>query len=147
MEMMVVIAIIGIVSSIAVYTYMSGNPERRVRGASRDLYAGFKQASSQAVNRSLDVTITFTLGAIDSYTITDANGPIANNNFPDFIDLYKLSANTFVYNSRGMLTGASGSVLIRYGPNTNAATRMGVSVTSAGGISLVDETMDTGQPW
>ena len=150
-ELMVVIAIIGIVSATTVYSYLGGNPDRRVRGASRDLYAGFREASAQAVNRSRNVTITFNFGATDSYTISDIGGNIETNTFPAWIDLYNLAggsgANTFVYNSRGMINGISGSLLIQYAPNNNAATKMGVRVTSAGGISLIDETTDPGFAW
>jgi len=150
-ELMVVIAIIGIISGTSAYAYLSGNPGRRVRGAARDLYAGFREASSQAVNLSQNVTITFNTGA-ESYTITDAAGTVlATNTFPAWIDLYNLSganaANAFVYNSRGMINGVSGSLLIQYGPSNNAATKMGVRVTSAGGISVIDETTDTTYTW
>ncbi len=145
-ELMIVIAIVGIVSATTAYSYLSGNPDRRIRGASRDLYAVFREASSQAVNRSRNVTITFNFGAPDSYTISDIGGNIETNTFPAWIDLYNLlggsGANTFVYNSRGMINGVSGSVLIRYAPNNNAATNMGVRVTSAGGMSLIDQVTD-----
>ncbi len=145
-ELMVVIAIIGIVSATSVYSYLGGNPDRRVRGASRDLYEGFREASSQAVIRSRNVTITFNFGATDSYTISDVGGNIETNIFPAWINLYGLAGgsggNTFVYNPRGMINGVSGSVLIQYGPDNNAATDMGVRVTSAGGISLIDQITD-----
>ncbi len=148
-ELMMVIAIIGIVSATSVYSYLGGNPDRRVRGASRDLYAGFREASSQAVIRSRNVTITFNFGATDSYTISDVGGNIETNIFPAWINLYGLAggsgANAFVYNPRGMINppGASGSVLIQYAPNNNAATDMGVRVTTAGGISLIDQITDS----
>ena len=148
-ELMIVIAIVGIVSATSVYSYLGGNPDRRVRGASRDLYAAFKQASSQAVNLSQNVSITFNTGA-ESFTITNAAGNVLEiDTFPAWIDLYDLSgrSNIFVYNSRGMINGVSGSMLIRYRPNNNAATNMGVRVTSAGGISLIDQTTDPGFTW
>lgn len=148
MELMVVIAIMGIVSAIAVPSYLRGNPDRRIRGASRDLSAGFREASSQAVNLSQNVTITFNTGA-ESYTITDVAGTVLEtHSFPAWIDLYNLSGgsggNAFIYNARGMIIGASGSLLIQYGPSNNAATKMGVRVTSAGGISLIDEKLNAG---
>ncbi|MCP4551838.1 MAG: prepilin-type N-terminal cleavage/methylation domain-containing protein [Bacteroidetes bacterium] len=151
LELMIVIAIIGIVSAIAIPSYLGGNPDRRIRGASRDLSAGFREAGSQAVNLSQNVTITFNTGA-ESYTITDAVGTVLETRqFPAWIDLYNLlggsGGNAFIYNNRGMINGVSGSLQIQYRPNNNAATRMGVRVTSAGGISLIDQNSDAGYAW
>ncbi|MCK5313136.1 MAG: prepilin-type N-terminal cleavage/methylation domain-containing protein [Desulfobacteraceae bacterium] len=153
-EIMVVIAIIAVVSATTVSTYINGNADRRVRGASRELYAGFRQAVSSAVDspENVSVTIAFDLAA-ESYTIVDSNGNgIANHAFSASIDLYSLTggsgagANAFTFTSRGTRDVAlSGKVKIQYGPDNNAATRMGVRVTSAGGISLIDE-RDTNWP-
>jgi prepilin-type N-terminal cleavage/methylation domain-containing protein len=139
-ELMVTIAIIGIVSAVAGYTFLSGMPERRVLSASRDLYAGIVEARSQAIQINQNVTITFDL-ANDRFTITDAAGAtITTHVFPDYIDLYEVTGtdNFYVFNPRGMKIPPSSRVRIRY-TGTGAMAR-GVRVTAAGGISIIDET-------
>ena len=137
-ELMVTIAIIGILATFSSYSYFRGLPDRRVGSASRALYAGIQEARSEAVLRGEDVTITFSTGG-DSYDLTDANGnQIGRYEFPGYIDLYEVTGadNSYTYNSRGL--GESSIVRLQYykaGPR-----RMGVRVTNAGGISIIDET-------
>ena len=140
-EMMIVIAIISMLSIATVPSYLGSNPDRRLRAASRELYAGFKEASSQALNRSENITITFNLAA-ESFSITDStNTQITNHIFSPFIDIYSVTAGgggiSITYNSRGM--AQSGKVKLQYQQDNNAAIKMGVRVTSAGGISIIDE--------
>jgi len=136
-EVMVAIAILGLIAGTSVYSFLNGLPERRVRAASRHLYAGIQKARSEAVKRGLRMTITFDIAA-DSLRITDAEDKtIGSYAFAGYIDLYEATGdNSFTYNSRGM--GESGTVRIRY--CKSGATKRGVRVTSAGGIALIDET-------
>lgn len=136
-ELMVTIAIMSILVGISVYSFLNGLPDRRVRSASRDLYAGIQEARSEAAKRGENITITFDTSA-DSYSVTDTNGnQIGSHTFPDHIDLYEVTNDTsYTFNYRGM--GEDGRVRIKYyrsGPK-----KMGVRVTRAGGISLIDET-------
>jgi prepilin-type N-terminal cleavage/methylation domain-containing protein len=139
-ELMVTIAIFGIIAGISGNSFLRGLPNRRVISASRDLYANINMARSQAVNRSEDVTITFDL-ANDRLAITDINGnEIGRHDFPDHIDLYEVTGgdNFYTFNSRGMKNVPSSRVRLRY---TGAgALARGVRVTTAGGISMIDET-------
>lgn len=136
-EVMVSLAILGILAGISAYSFLNGLPERRVRAGSRHLYAGFQEARSEAVKRGEKVTIRFDIAA-DSFRITDANNKqIGSHTFAGYMDLYEATRdNSFTYNSRGM--GESGSVRIRY--YKAGAAKRGVRVTSAGGIALIDET-------
>lgn len=137
-EVMVSIAILSLLAGISVYSFLSGLPERKVRAASRSLYAGIQETRSEAVKRGERITISFDLAA-DSYRITDADGNrIGSHAFADSIDLYEVTRkdNSFTYNPRGM--GESATARIQYykpGP-----LKRGIRVTSAGGIALIDET-------
>lgn len=138
-ELLVVIAITGIISAMAGYSYLRGLSERKVISASRNLYAGFKEALSLAVNRGENISISCSV-ASDSYLISDSdNNTIRQYVFPDYIDLYSASGSgKFTYNSRGMMGAGSGKVKIRYRPGSGPLAR-GIRVTSAGGLSLIDE--------
>ncbi len=146
MEVMVVIAIIGIVSATGMYSFLNSMPNRKVKAASRDLYEAFQEANIQALNRDQNVTLTLN-PVLDSFTINDANGNnITQVTFANDIDLYNVTApgNTFTYTPRGMLTGVSASALLQYAPNNNAAIRIGVRATTTGGIALVDDISEAG---
>ena len=139
-EMMVTIAILSVLAGIGGYSFLNGLPERRVIAASRDLYAGIREAQSEAINRGEEITITFNTDG-DSYTIADENdNQINNHEFPDFINLYEVTGdeNFYVFDARGMKNVPSSRVRLQY--YKSGPLRMGVRVTSAGGISIIDET-------
>ncbi len=149
MEVAIVVAIVGIVSTIGFYNFLNGMPNRRVKEASRELYAAFQRASIEALNRNQNVTLTLDPVA-ESFRIDDAGG----NNirifaFANGIDLYNIAApgNTITYTPRGMLTGVSRSALLQYAPDNNGAVKMGVRVTTTGSISLIDEITDVAYAW
>jgi prepilin-type N-terminal cleavage/methylation domain-containing protein len=69
-EVMTVIAIIGIITAIALPTYISGMPHRRLKSAARDLYGAMQQARLLAVKKNHPVHVCFNTGA-DSYFLDD----------------------------------------------------------------------------
>ncbi|XOF32947.1 MAG: GspH/FimT family pseudopilin [Candidatus Electrothrix sp. YB6] len=58
-ELMVVIALVGILSAIAVPNYLRSLPEKRLKNAARNLYADLQKARLLAVKSNKDVTVTF----------------------------------------------------------------------------------------
>jgi prepilin-type N-terminal cleavage/methylation domain-containing protein len=143
-ELMIVIAIVGILSSVTIWTSLSGLPERRVMDASRRLYSGIQKARSFAIRRGESITITFSTVA-NSYTTTDSLGTILETfNFPGFINLFSVTgdsvagADNYIYNSRGIKTGILGSVSLQYINWTAGQRRWLVRVTPAGGVSIQD---------
>jgi len=121
MELMVVVALIGILLAVATPMVMSTIPRYRLRAAARELVINFKKAKLEAVKRNRNVVLAFTPGVGaqgGSYLIfVDAN---ANNIYepaPGGNDIQLnnqqigtsvlLSGTTFAgnntgYNSRGM---------------------------------------------
>ena len=69
-ELMTVIAIIGIMSAIALPYLISGQPQRRLKAAARDMYSAMQQARLLAVKNNQDVAVRF--GA-DFYYIDEDN--------------------------------------------------------------------------
>ena len=62
-ELMSVIAIIGIMSAIALPYLVSGQPQRRLKAAARDLYSAMQQARLLAVKNNQPVHVCFNTGA------------------------------------------------------------------------------------
>lgn len=79
-EVMVVIAIIGIVATIAIPNFLSWLPDIRLRGAARDLYGTIMKAKGEAAKRNSDCTLIFnqaivTGGPTFAYILFEDNNP------------------------------------------------------------------------
>ena len=74
MEVMVVIAIIGITAAIAIPNVISYLPKHRLNGGARDVYSAMQYARLKAVKEKTPVSIIFNIGT-DSFTVfDDSNG-------------------------------------------------------------------------
>lgn len=69
-ELLMIIAIIGIMSAVAFPGYFSKQPYRRLKSASRDIYGAMQQARLKAVRNNQAVAIRF---ESDSYYIDEDN--------------------------------------------------------------------------
>ena len=123
-ELMIVIAVIAILSAIAVPNIINSLPNYRAKAAARDMISNFQKAKMEAVKRNRDVVISFATGAytpsghVGSYLIFvddnpsngtfDAGEPVlAQVNMPKNVSLYDANNTTFTgdttgYNSRGL---------------------------------------------
>jgi type IV fimbrial biogenesis protein FimT len=68
MEVMIVIAIIGILSAIAIPNYIAYLPKQRLSQGTRDVYAAMQYARLRAVKDQTFAAINFNTGA-DSFTV------------------------------------------------------------------------------
>lgn len=72
-ELMIVVAIMGILAGIAYPLMLSWLPNMRVRGAARDVYSVMQRAKAEAIERGGNVAIVFNTAA-NTYTMfVDAN--------------------------------------------------------------------------
>jgi type IV fimbrial biogenesis protein FimT len=62
-ELMIVVAVAGILATIAIPGFKSLTQSQQVKNASFDLYAALSLARSEAIKRNSDVTITATMNA------------------------------------------------------------------------------------
>lgn len=78
MELMIVIAIIGILSAVAFPMITATLPKYRIRAAARELVIDFKKAKIEAVKRNRNVLLQFTLET--------AGNPDAGGSYLFFVD-------------------------------------------------------------
>ncbi len=85
-ELMIVVAIMGILAGIAYPLMLSWLPNMRLRGAARDVYSVMQRAKAEAIERGVDVTVGFST-ATDAYIMFldtgEGVGGIAGNELLD----------------------------------------------------------------
>jgi prepilin-type N-terminal cleavage/methylation domain-containing protein len=97
LELMIVVAVVGIVTAIAAPNYLNYMAERRLKGAARMVMSDLMAARQKAVSQNISVTVTFT----SSYTYTIAGEAIARDIRNDYYDVtFSASANP-IFSSRG----------------------------------------------
>jgi len=73
-ELMVVIALIGVLSAIAIPGFLKTLPEKRLKNATRNLYADLQRARLLAVNQNGNIVVSFnTSSGSYSYDVNNVN--------------------------------------------------------------------------
>jgi len=110
-ELMVTVAILAVLTAIAVPSLRGLVQQQRVKTASFDIYAGLILARSEAIKRNASVTVTPT-GAdwAAGWTTADANGAIAKQD--PFSGVTIAGPGTVTFNGMGRLSGAATSFSI-----------------------------------
>ena len=159
-ELVVVIAILGILTAVGVPNFLSWLPKYRLKSAARDLYSNMQLAKLSAIKNNADWAIVFNKAA-DQYQLCSGRGPdnswgggdnivvktIVLNNYGSgvayghgnagsaigstFGDEITFANNVAVMNSRG--TGNAGYVYLE---NSSATTSYGVGARSSGVIII-----------
>jgi type IV fimbrial biogenesis protein FimT len=73
-ELMVVIALVGVLSAIAVPNLLRNLPERHLRGAARNLYADMQKARLLALKENRKMQVRFETDVSPGYYYFDSNG-------------------------------------------------------------------------
>jgi type IV fimbrial biogenesis protein FimT len=129
-ELMVVIAIISILATVAVPNFFQWRPKRQLSAATKDVFAVMQYARSRALKDNVSVGLEFD-PANESYTVfldNGAGGGNANNGdldgdeptvksgrMPAGIDLVNttIAGDKVRFDSRGLLSTAGGTVSLR----------------------------------
>ena len=73
-ELMVVIALVGILSAISIPSFLSALPEKRLKAAARNVYADLQRARVLAVKKNKKVTVRFNEAEEYYYIDEDEDG-------------------------------------------------------------------------
>ena len=85
-ELMITIAILGILTALAAPSFTSLLERRKIIAAAEAIQSDLRWARGEAIKRNTDVTVTFTPGAAGawSYTITPAGKTVNSATVPEF---------------------------------------------------------------
>lgn len=84
-ELLIVIAIMGILAGVAFPMMLNWLPNMRLRGAARDVYSVMQRARAEAIERGVNVTVGFNT-ATDAYILFLDNGAGGGNADNDVLD-------------------------------------------------------------
>jgi len=127
MELLVTIAIIGILATIAIPGFSKWLPSYRLKNAMRDLYSNFQLAKITAVRQSANCSVTFSTGP-DQYTVSGVTKMVSLSDYGSGVQFGRPdSGATFTspitFNSRGLsnsgyayITNSENSFYYRLGP-------------------------------
>jgi type IV fimbrial biogenesis protein FimT len=150
-EVMVVIAIVSIVSTVAISNISDSLPGFRLRSAVRDIVSCLQEVKMRAVKENADTYIFFdvTNNEYKAWVDNGAGGGVAGNGLHESDETYfnevtlttgiefyqntSFSSNTFGFNSRGLPATTVGSVFIK----NNKSVYMKIIVSTAGNIRVV----------
>ncbi len=154
-EIIVTLAILGIISAIAIPSYFSWLPKYRLQTSVRHIYDDLNMAKSGAVRSNTVAVVKFDipndtyivfLDTDDSWSWNGSETVLSSGTLADGIQITgtTLSSNTYGFNNRGMTqTGAiPGDVYLK----NASGLFMGVRVNVAGGLSII-QSSDGGTTW
>ena len=140
-ELMIVVAVIGILSAIAYPLLLQWLPNIRVKAATQQLYSDMQRARSLAIKNNTKVTVTFVALAgcngVTSYTFTDSRGVVlVNQTLQDNVCLKNstFTNGTSGFSSRGIPAGAIGSVIVGHAQTARTRT---VTQTMSGSLKML----------
>ena len=147
LELIVVLAIFGIMMAIAVPYLRPATQQAELRAAAQELYGHFQRAKVEAAKRNLPVAIIFTLSGTNKYVV------FVDNNNDKVLDPAEqvladislgpqqiFSSSTFPaggteagFTPNGLPSGGAGTVVIK---DNNTGDSFALSISVAGNIAL-----------
>jgi prepilin-type N-terminal cleavage/methylation domain-containing protein len=106
LELIIVVAILGIVTAIAVPNYTNYMAERRLKGAARMVMSDLMAARQKAVSQNINVTVAFT----SSYTYTVTGEATARDIRKEYYDVALAASGNPIFYPRGTATGTTVTV-------------------------------------
>jgi prepilin-type N-terminal cleavage/methylation domain-containing protein len=134
-EILIVLIVLGIVSSMGAYAWQRFVANNNLRTAARDIAADIALYRQKAVGQNDDYTVTFDI-ANNNYTITHAKDPDATVKSPSVfgadirLETVTFGSDTINIKSRGLV--GTGSITIKNSRGSSAKIR----VSSAGRTNL-----------
>jgi len=153
LELMVAVAVITIVSGLAIPEFTRWVEKQRLAGDARHVYGLFQEARSQAILTGNSVVVSFTTGKGESGTylaLIDKNGNESQDNGEATVATGHVSSNTTItassfdpngtgkltathtsFNGMGLVTGRNGRVSLSDSQNRTATITLGPAGTSS----------------
>lgn len=126
MEVMVVIAIIGILAATAIPSFMAWLPNYKLKSAVQDLFSNMQTAKMAAIRANGNYTISFSSTGNGSYTMTSPGGSSRTISFADYdpnirlgrppadgADEVTYTGDDVVFNARGMTDDNDAGVYLK----------------------------------
>jgi prepilin-type N-terminal cleavage/methylation domain-containing protein len=137
-EVMIVVAMIGIMAAIAVPSFLSWLPNMRLKADARDLYSNMQKAKMEAIKSNTPTSLNFTSGTGSpctggSYTFTNSAGAIVNGSMANDVCLSTPTAFPGGFDTNGTAFGATGSITLTHPQSSKTYT---ITQTITGSIRL-----------
>lgn len=154
-ELIVVLAVIGIGSTLAMFSIHRMLPDLRLKAAARDLQSDLNQARLRAIRENSYVSVRFDTGGNEYVVFIDVNGDMNIDGgtdtalktvaMPKGVTMYAASFSGGVprtrFDGRGIPNGLGGHVYMR---NTGNNYR-GISMTTIGKVTI--QSSSNGSTW
>ncbi len=136
-EIMIVIAVIGILAAFAVPNFLAWLPGYQLKSAARDMQGDFQRAKFESIQRGGAVTVTFVpgMGNAGRYNIMVGGNSLKEVRMPGRVTL--LVGPMITFNSRGLSTAATVSL-------SNTQGILAQISTNLSGRVLIQRSMDGG---
>lgn len=130
---MIVIAVIAIITAIAVPNYRTYAAQQRLKGASLQIYYDLINARMQAVKQRTQVNVSIT--SVNAYAITvGGNGP-TRNIYPDYYDVTLPVGLSITFNPNGRVNSAV-TVAITSSSSLVTKKTITINISRVGGITI-----------
>jgi type II secretion system protein H len=136
MELMIVIAIIAIFTSIAIPNFLSWLPEKRLADGAQDILMGLQKSRSRAIMTNRDVIFNFDADSFAAFVDEDDNGGqdageqvIVNRDLPPAVDITTSllgDVTTITFDNRG-IPDTSGRLILQNNNGTTQDVRLYLS--------------------
>ena len=131
-ELMVVIALIGLLSAVALPSFLRSLPEKRLKNAARNLYVDLQKARLQAVKENRKVTVRFHEAGKYYYIDNDENGTAGYKQWdPDEIRADLANHGGVIYGKGGAAKNWNNDVINRVVPYQDISFKKTGTATSA----------------
>lgn len=137
LEMMVAIAILGVLVGIAVPNYLSWNARYELKGAARELSSNLTLAKLSAISRNTPITLTLQASGEDTQYVT-TNNVIPVETLPSDVSVAGGLPVSITFNQFGQKTsGGATNQVINLDSAEHPNTRYVLTVAPSGKVTVV----------
>ena len=134
-ELIITIAIVAIILSVAIPNFIGWRPEKKLAGAAGDIQGALQTARLVALKENSAATVNFDITA-DSYTVTVNGRTVRSGQMPSGVDLASvtdsagLPTTTIAFDSRGLALPSAEIEVTGSAPSTPRCIQINLSGSS-----------------